>query len=143
MGVFVQVNESSPQAARHPVGYVIQENGCWEWVGSMGMTGYGHWRHGNTGLAHRAVYQSIKGPIPNGLTLDHLCRNRKCVNPDHLEPVTIKQNVLRGTSFAAKNATKTHCPKGHPLTAGKSQRLCRTCNNASWRRWANRGSSST
>jgi len=63
-------------------------------------------------MAHRAVYESERGPIPEGMTLDHLCRNRGCVNPDHLEPVTNRENILRGVSPSAVHAAKTHCRCG-------------------------------
>lgn len=111
---------------------------CWLWTGSM-THGYG--KFGIPGKppqgAHRISYELIVGPIPNGLHLDHLCRNRACVNPTHLEPVTCKDNVLRGEGGSAQNARKTHCKHGHPFdetntyfvhTAGRSGgRVCRTC----------------
>lgn len=98
MGVFVQLNEdnTSPMAQKYPLGYVIQENGCWQWVG-MARKGYGMFhRNGKKVSAHRFVYEQTKGSIPAGLELDHLCKNKGCVNPDHLEPVTRKENVRRG-----------------------------------------------
>ena len=83
---------------------------------------------------HRAIYEKFVGPIPDGLTIDHLCRNRLCVNPAHLEPVTLAANVLRGESLPAKNARKTHCPKGHPYDETNTHitkqgwRICKACN---------------
>lgn len=136
MGVFVQVNEDSPRAATDPIGYVVEESGCWQWVGGATARGYGVWWNGNKqGLAHRQMYERVKGPIPDGKQLDHLCRNHGCVNPDHLEPVTSRENTLRGRSQAAERAALTTCVRGHPFTEantyfrkdGKGRRQCRTC----------------
>lgn len=91
---------------------------CWEWVGSIAPGGYGRININATGgyvLAHRLSFELFVDEIPDGLTIDHLCRNRSCVNPKHLEVVTSRENTLRGTSFSAVNAAKTHCEKGHPL----------------------------
>jgi len=110
--------------------------GCWEWLGFITLNGYGRTNFPGvkTRLAHRLVYELLVGPIPDGLTLDHLCRNRSCVNPAHLEPVTMKVNTLRGESFAAKNARKTHCKRGHEFTTANTyiipstgSRQCRPC----------------
>ena len=111
-------------------------SGCWLWLGSLDGKGYGVFgRHGRTVLAHRAVVESLRGPIADGLTLDHLCRVRSCVNPAHLEAVAMRVNVLRGQSPAAINARKDHCSKGHSLAgarlevrpAGGVGRRCREC----------------
>lgn len=124
MGVYVPVNTDQ----RGAIGYIIQEDGCWGWTGSPNGNGYGHARvDGKTYVAHRYVYQSTVGPIPEGLQLDHLCRNRMCVNPSHLEPVTHRENVLRGQGHAAINARKTHCSCGLPLEFRYGQRLCYPC----------------
>ena len=69
-------------------------------------------------LAHRFAYELLRGPIPEGMTIDHLCRTRSCVNPEHFEVVTRGENVLRGVGPPAMNARKTHCAKGHPLVEG-------------------------
>ena len=114
---------------------------CWVWVGSLNSHGYGHiqgWSkkelssYGGTTLAHRVSYQCYRGPIPTGLTLDHLCRNRWCVNPWHLEAVTMYENWSRGISMSAVNAKKTHCLRGHEFTKENTYtapkgRGCRAC----------------
>jgi hypothetical protein len=153
MGVFVQMNGDTghPRSISHPIGYLITESSCWEWVGARDQFGYGHYGDRTTRrgiMAHRWVYQQLRGPIPAGLQLDHLCRNRICVNPDHLEPVTAAVNYARGISFSAQNTKKTHCPQGHELTGdnlipsrlAKGWRECWTCDRArdkskyAWRR---------
>jgi len=133
MGVFVQLNEKSHMARKYPLGYVLQENGCWDWVGPLSKDGYGRiWNGTHNIRAHRFVFEQHKWPIPDGLTLDHLCRNRACVNPDHLEPVSNKDNVLRGFGPPARNARKNSCIHGHPLDGtrlaeGRWIRYCKTC----------------
>lgn len=138
IGAFVQVNTESIHRHRKPVGYVLDGNGCWLWTGARTRAGgYGQLRV-KTGLvlAHRWMYEQVRGPIPQGLTIDHLCRNRTCVNPDHLEPVTIRENILRGAGRCANNARKTHCQAGHPLSGSNLRngprrgRECVTCSRA-------------
>jgi hypothetical protein len=94
------------------------ENGCWEWLGQIDKRhGYGFYRANGVNLrAHRVSYTLLLGAIPNALTIDHVCRNRRCVNPDHLEAVQNKENILRGESPTAENARKTHCKRGHEFT---------------------------
>lgn len=112
-------------------------DGCWPWLGGKDRHGYGRY---DTQRAHRLVYELLVGPIPSGMEIDHVrargCTRRDCVNPAHLEPVPRKVNVLRGTSFAAKNAAKTHCKRGHEFThentltyhwPSHTQRICRAC----------------
>ena len=109
--------------------------GCWMWQGYVRRDGYGwFWLRGRNVVAHRAAYQLCVGDIPHGLQLDHLCRNRACVNPDHLEPVTAQVNTLRSTALPAINALKTHCPRGHPYVednllkrSSRNSRECLTC----------------
>lgn len=133
MTTFVQVNVDSPLAASRPVGYTIQESGCWEWQGAITSSGYGTWWvNKRLTPAHRVMYERHKGAIPEGLDLDHLCRNRKCVNPDHLEPVTRQENWRRGIA-GQWQTIKTECPKGHPYNARNTRytkqgwRVCRVC----------------
>lgn len=112
---------------------IVPAGECWEWVGAKISTGYGSLTNGQRGsvLAHRKSYEIVVGPIPEGLTIDHLCRNRACINTDHLEPVTNAENTRRAA------ALRTHCVKGHPFDGdnvrvqvrknGWRQRICVTC----------------
>lgn len=111
---FVRVNAPGGKA----IGYIIRENGCWEWRGAISTGGYGQWhRPGMVGsAAHRHMYTLLRGPITLGETLDHLCRNTLCVNPDHLEMCSLRENILRGEGVAAKKARQTHCIHGHEFT---------------------------
>lgn len=117
---------------------IILENGCWLWTGTKSGKGYGKMRlsvnqRRQMVLAHRFSYEHFISKIEDGKVIDHLCRNRSCVNPHHLEPVTNRQNILRGIGFAAINAAKTHCPQGHEYTPENTYlwrhggRICRTC----------------
>ena len=120
-------------------------SGCWLWDRAIASQGYGVlWLDGRLQYAHRVAHVLFKGEIPEGLTIDHLCRVTACVNPEHLEAVTMRENILRGTAPAARHAKKTHCPQGHPLdgvtvrASGQRQRFCKACNRANAARIAAR-----
>lgn len=126
--------------------HVSKTEGCWLWTGGLDSDGYGKLKfEGRWVRAYRLAYELEIGPIPNGLTLDHLCRVRACVRPSHLEPVTRGTNTHRSPiAHAAINARKTNCPKGHPLDASNTygwrdgSRACRTCRNEASRRYRER-----
>ncbi len=112
-------------------------DGCWEWTDRKA-GGYGYIYTGGqptNARAHRVAYELLVGPIPDGLVLDHLCRNPGCVNPEHLEAVTQRENTLRGEGVTAREARQTHCKRGHEFTddntyrrpSNPSWRICRTC----------------
>ena len=123
------------------------ETGCWEWTASTNGFGYGQFGIGRRHVgAHRAAYELLVGPIPDGLHLDHLCRVRHCINPAHLEPVTCRENVRRSPiTTGALNRTKTYCPAGHKYDAentliipNSGERRCRACANAARDRYRQR-----
>lgn len=96
---------------------------CWNWISSGNENKYGHFYHkGKSYMAHRFVYEQLVGPIPPARYIDHVCQNKRCVNPAHLEPVSPSENNKRGNSMSGLNARKTHCNWGHPLS-GKNMRL--------------------
>ena len=127
---------------------MLRDSGCWLWVGCKNKNGYGLFKNDNnkTITAHRTSYEHWNGVIPKGLVMDHLCRVRHCVNPDHLEAVTQRENCRRGNlghGYHAKgknngNGRKTHCPKGHiydeknTYINKKNHRICRKCNRLRW-----------
>lgn len=120
----------------------VQDGDCLVWTGCLNGSGYGNIKKdGRTVQVHRAVYEFFHGPIPDGLTIDHVatrgCHSRACCNEAHLEPVTRQINTLRGDTIPARHATKTHCPRGHELagdnldrhTLAHGRRNCRVCHN--------------
>lgn len=121
------------RALRRLVAKTVRDGSCVTWTGCLNADGYGLFRYHGTKRAHRVAYLLTTGEIPEGLELDHLCRNRACVNPDHLEPVTGAVNQLRSPlSPAGTNARKTHCVRGHEFNAEnthvtRGERVCRTC----------------
>lgn len=122
--------------------YCVDSNGCWVWLLSKNKQGYGKLSIKDQPVrAHRYYYEQYKGEIPTGLVVDHICRNTSCVNPDHLEAVTYKENVLRGDSPPSKNAKKTHCKWGHAFVAenlvkGVGSRKCLACLNRRSRQYS-------
>jgi hypothetical protein len=125
------------------------ETGCLEWIGAIGWTmrdgkyrlpyGRFYW-NSRLGMAHHYAYERIHGHVPLGLEIDHLCRNPRCVNVEHLEAVTRLENIRRSKGISVHNASKTHCPQGHlydednTLRAKNGARLCRRCNAERMRR---------
>lgn len=148
-----------PQTVERILGSIDRagSGGCWIWQGSINAEGYGTTtaptRRGTT-HAHLAVWWVFNGSVQDGLQLDHLChtadssclggnscRHRRCVNPEHLEPVTPRENTLRARAPSARFSRRTHCDNGHPLEGQNlairtdGARKCRTCHAAYMRRW--------
>ena len=113
---------------------VNKTESCWLWTGYIDKKGYGIFKLDKPKRAHRVSYELFVGPIPDGLVIDHLCRVRNCVNPEHLEPVTTKINSIRGINH---NTLKTHCPAGHEYNeintriTPNGKRKCRVCHKMS------------
>lgn len=116
----------------------INTNDCWLYAGWINPYGYGYIREYadhkyTTYMAHRLMYEAHKGEIPSELVIDHLCRQPQCINPDHLDTVSLWENTLRGENFMAKLAKATHCKRGHEFTKENTnirtsgRRQCKTC----------------
>ena len=127
---------------------IDQETGCWNWMSGTSKAGYGQFSlNGGPIYAHRWSYENANGEIPNGLEIDHLCRNRACVNPAHLEAVTSAENTRRGMLRQVNEVTwkarreKTECQRGHPFDEENTKwdanghRMCRECQTAAIREW--------
>jgi hypothetical protein len=137
-----------PAVVRFAEKIALTDSGCLEWIAGLDKDGYGKFHRGGTGpgsstRAHRWSYEYHVGPIPDGLHLDHLCRNPPCVNPEHLEPVTCRENLMRGDTPAARQLLRTHCPKGHPYSGDNlamrgNERRCRECGRIANRNWQRR-----
>ena len=116
---------------------VEKTEGCWLWMGALAH-GYGRVKDGKKIVqAHRFAYELLRGPIPDGLQIDHLCRIPNCVNPEHMEPVTMSENLRRGVHF---ERNRTHCPQGHPYDelntrhTSRGDRICRACERERYHR---------
>ena len=120
--------------------YVEFSGACWLWTGGKNSGGYGTFHLGHTVDSHRFAHEFFKGPIPPDIQIDHLCRVRNCVNPDHLEAVTQQENIKRGV-VGIKNRNKTHCPQGHEYAGDNlytrpkvKGRYCKKCNIAAYKK---------
>ena len=115
---------------------VLKTDGCWIWQGGLDYDGYGQIKNVGTDRAARVSWRIANGAIPKGLVVDHICRVRSCVNPSHLRLLTNTQNILCGEGVTARNARKTHCPRGHALEGDNlyrypdGRRSCQTCQRA-------------
>jgi hypothetical protein len=133
--VRLQLTETQKQKFWRKVDKLNGDAGCWLWTGFI-RDGYGRFhinRNETPRMAHRIAYTLCCGEIPNGMTLDHLCKVTHCVNPLHLEPVTLRENINRGNGISARNYAKLRCPKGHEYDGLRkgNWRVCKKCRNAS------------
>jgi len=132
------VKDNSMDLERFTYQYKKEENGCWIWLGTQSPNGYGRFSvRGKYRTAHRWAYEQFVGKIPDGLSIHHKCNNRLCVNPEHLEPLTNRENSKRIViknlpNYALYNLAKTHCPNGHEYNQENTykkggRRICRIC----------------
>lgn len=143
------MSEAAPEAPALPARFIakieVDQRGCWRWT-STKSSGYARFTVGTHAnhklvLAHRYAYEALVGPIPDGLQLDHLCRVTDCVNPAHLEPVTARENTMRGETITAAHAAQVECVNGHEFTPSNTYwrptggRACRECGRIRWREW--------
>lgn len=139
--VHLRMNKRTPAEVRFMRHVAVDaESGCWNWTGQRLPAGYGKFGGGRwheSMLAHRWAFQQWRGPLVDGMQIDHACRNTGCVNPAHLEQVTSRENNVRAVPFRARMHTADACVNGHPWTeastyrTAKGGRNCRTCRNAS------------
>lgn len=122
---------------------VDESTGCWIWTAALMPNGYAQFRYSRAknGYGHRFAYEHYKGSIPDGKQIDHLCKVKACVNPDHLEIVVAKENIRRIGPRRSANREKTHCKHGHPLVGDNvyrtpiGGRVCKTCRRESGKQW--------
>lgn len=141
MSPITRTTEKTPVGWRLMLKTRISPEGCWLWTGYLDPGGYARVTIDDVRtVAHRVSWEYFVGPIPEGLTIDHRCRQRSCINPYHLEVVSLRDNILRGNATGAVNARKTQCSKGHPLsgpnlyTTPQGRRICRVCRRVNARR---------
>lgn len=137
MSLGIRKRKKLPPEVRFFKYVVRREDGCWEWTGGKSRTGYGHFYCGPSGpyqparraMAHRWSYEHHVGPIPDGFETHHLCGNRRCVNPAHVQPMPYSEHCRQPGHCGVMRAHITHCPKGHEYTAENTRvkKGCRNC----------------
>jgi len=123
------MNDMDPKIIQRFMSKIKKSKNCWIWTGGIS-DGYGFFKFENTSIrAHRFSYELFKEMIPFRMQIDHLCKNKKCVNPEHLEIVIHQENMMRSNSVSGVNSQKTHCPKGHKYSGvnKRGQRIYKTC----------------